>query len=40
LRAAVSSLDLLLYEESVAATAEGELLASARVVGTRPEFSN
>jgi SAM-dependent methyltransferase len=40
LRAAVSSLDLLLYEESVEATAEGGLLASARVVGTRPLSAN
>ena len=40
LRAAVSLLDLLLYEESVEATAEGGLLASARVVGTRPVSAN
>jgi len=36
LRAAVSSLDLLLYEESVEAIPEGGQLASARVVATRP----
>ena len=40
LRAAVRSLDLLFYEESVEAIAEGGLLASARVVGTRPVSSN
>jgi SAM-dependent methyltransferase len=40
LRAAVSSLELLLYEESVAAIAEGGQLASARVVATRPVSSN
>lgn len=40
LRAAVSSLDLLLYEECVAAIAEGGQLASARVVATRPLSSN
>jgi hypothetical protein len=36
LRTAVSSLDLLLYEEGVAALPEGGQLASARVVATRP----
>jgi tellurite methyltransferase len=40
LRAAVSSLDLLLYEECLAAIPEGGQLASARVVATRPLSSN
>lgn len=40
LRAAVSSLDLLLYEECLAEIPEGGRLASARVVATRPLSSN
>jgi len=40
LREAVSSLDLLLYEECVEAIPEGGQLASARVVATRPLSSN
>jgi len=37
---AVSSLDLLLYEERIEAIPEGGQLASARVVATRPQPSN
>lgn len=40
LRAAVSSLELLLYEECIEAIPEGGQLASARVVATRPQSSN
>ncbi len=40
LRAAVSSLEVLLYEECVEAIPEGGQIASARVVATRPAVSS